>query len=990
MPIRPLPQQKQAIEAPLGPVLVVAGPGAGKTFCLIGRIRYLIQKLDFKPERICAVTFTNKAAEEIATRLHDALGAAVADAVRRGTIHALCAEILREYPDAAGLKPGFGIADDDYQRTVLRQLGQQRRGAKLLDLFSQRRLKGRALTPRDERLFHDYVAQLRRRNLVDFDDLVVLTAELLRARPEIADAVAARWDYLLVDEFQDVNGAQYAILKRLAERHSSIFVVGDDEQSIFAWTGADPRVLARFQREFGIGEPVLLDRNHRCAREIFETARRLLAENPSLFDKQLEAPRESEHPVRAFAFADDGAEASWLLADIKADREAHGLRWGDYAVLYRRHDIGDRLEVRLLKAGVPCRLAKGRPLTEDKVIGYVIAALRLVRDPKDSPAAESFAAKVLPPHLLERVQAEVGGGDFLLAVRDVAGALGKDPDAKKLWRLIYQVENLVALPRKHASLRGLVEDLLSQRIGPYLNKLEERHEDLADPAEVPAAVALAARLATAEHAHARVVLPRLGGLEIALRGLLQSAGMRRVAYEHEVTQAELDDVRVGTEDAGPEGLAYTVFKALQVVHAKDVGSAFERYVAFDLETTGLDTSSCEIVDIAAVRVERGEVVDTFHSLVRPTGAVAAGARDTHGYSGDDLAAASPFSRVWSRFREFVGSDTLVAHNAQDFDVPVLRRLAAGEADDLAVFDTLPLARSLFPGGARLTALAERFGIDAGRAHRALDDARTLVRVYDELERRRIVRARKSVLVGQLGWVGLAFALDAARRDTEEVKLLFEDIARFYTLGRYSDALEFYEAERVRAGVPGPAPDEIVRRLGGRRLLERLREERDVAQRFPAALARLQGLVEQEPGEPVAAALDRFLERVALSTSQGAEVDEHRVNLLTLHSTKGLEFSRVYVVGVEDEQLPGWIKPEDDAEAQLQESRRLLYVGMTRAIERLVLTRADRRGGRAGGASRFLNEMGLAPERPEAPAETAAAEPAPPPADENQAEIEFDG
>jgi superfamily I DNA/RNA helicase len=263
-------------------------------------------------------------------------------------------------------------------------------------------------------------------------------------------------------------------------------------------------------------------------------------------------------------------------------------------------------------------------------------------------------------------------------------------------------------------------------------------------------------------------------------------------------------------------------------------------------------------------------------------------------------------------------------------------------------------------------------------------------VYDELERRRIVRARKSVLVGQLGWVGLAFALDGARRDTDEVKLLFEDIARFYTLGRYSDALEVYEAERVRAGVPGPAPDEIVQRLGGRRLLERLREERDVAQRFPAALARLQGLVEQEPGEPVAAALDRFLERVALSTSQGAEVDEHRVNLLTLHSTKGLEFSRVYVVGVEDEQLPGWIKPEDDAEAQLQESRRLLYVGMTRAIERLVLTRADRRGGRAGGASRFLNEMGLAPERPEAPAETAAAEPAPPPADGNQAEIEFDG
>jgi DNA polymerase III epsilon subunit family exonuclease len=990
MSFRPLPQQRRAIEAPLGPVLVVAGPGAGKTFCLIGRIRYLIQKLDFKPERICAVTFTNKAAEEIATRLHDVLGAAVADAVRRGTIHALCAEILREHAEAAGLKPGFGIADDDYQRTVLRQLGQGRRDRQLIALFGRRRLQDYQLTSGDERLFRDYIVRLRRRNLVDFDDLVVLTGELFRKRPEIADAVAARWDYVLVDEFQDVNAAQYAILKRLAERHGNIFVVGDDEQSIFAWTGADPRVLARFQRELGVAEPILLDRNHRSARQIFETARRLLAENPSLFDKQLDAPRESEHQVRAVAFAADEDEAAWLLADVAADRGAHGLRWGDYAVLYRRHDIGDRLETRLLRAGIPCRLAKGRPLTEDRVIGYVIAALRLVRDPRDAVAAESFAAKVLPPHLLERVQADTAGGDFLLAVRDVAGALGKDPDAKKLWRLIYQVENLVALPRKHASLWGLVEDLLSQRIGPYLNKLEERHEDLVDPADVPAAVALSARLAAAERARARLVLPRLGGLEIALRGLLQNAGMRRVAYEHEVTQAELDDVRVGTEDAGAEGLAYTVFKALQLVQAKDVGSAFERYVAFDLETTGLDTSSCEIVDIAALRVERGAVVDTFHRLVRPTGAVAAGARDTHGYADEELAAAPPFSEVWPGFRAFVGADTLVAHNGQDFDVPVLRRLAAGEADELAVFDTLPLARSLYPGGAGLAALAERFGIDAGRAHRALDDTQTLVRVYEELERRRVVRARKSVLVGQLAWVGLAFALDGARRDTDEVKLLFEDIARFYTLGRYSDALDVYEAERVRAGLTGPAREELVRRLGGPALLERLRAERDVAQRFPNAVARLQGLVDQGPGEPLAAALDRFLERVALSTSQGAEVDEQRVNLLTLHSTKGLEFSRVYVVGVEDEQLPGWSNPEEDREAHLQESRRLLYVGMTRAIDRLVLTRADRRAGRPGGGSRFLDEMGLVPERPEAAAMVQAAEPTPPLSDERQAEIEFDG
>src|SRR5437899_9393746 len=123
MRIRPTPQQQKAVEAPLGAVLVVAGPGAGKTFCLIGRIRHLIERLGMAPERICAVTFTNRAAEEIAVRLGEALGTRAA-AVRRGTIHALCAEVLREFAEPAGLQPGFGIADDDYQRTILRQMGQ--------------------------------------------------------------------------------------------------------------------------------------------------------------------------------------------------------------------------------------------------------------------------------------------------------------------------------------------------------------------------------------------------------------------------------------------------------------------------------------------------------------------------------------------------------------------------------------------------------------------------------------------------------------------------------------------------------------------------------------------------------------------------------------------------------------------------------------------------------------------------------------------------
>jgi DNA helicase-2/ATP-dependent DNA helicase PcrA len=146
------------------------------------------------------------------------------------------------------------------------------------------------------------------------------------------------------------------------------------------------------------------------------------------------------------------------------------------------------------------------------------------------------------------------------------------------------------------------------------------------------------------------------------------------------------------------------------------------------------------------------------------------------------------------------------------------------------------------------------------------------------------------------------------------------------------------------------------------MMEKLREERDASERYPEAIARLEALLRQDATESLDEAIVRFLERVALSRSDGAGAEAHRVNLLTLHSTKGLEFSRVYVVGVEDEQLPGWISRDEDPQHAMEESRRLLYVGMTRAIDRLVLTRVDRRSGKPSGASRFLDEMGLEVER----------------------------
>jgi superfamily I DNA/RNA helicase len=292
-------------------------------------------------------------------------------------------------------------------------------------------------------------------------------------------------------------------------------------------------------------------------------------------------------------------------------------------------------------------------------------------------------------------------------------------------------------------------------------------------------------------------------------------------------------------------------------------------------------------------------------------------------------------------------------------------------DSLVFYDTLPLVRSLSRDSAKLEDLALRFGIDAGRAHHALDDAVTLARVYRELERQRAIRARKAVLVNLLDYLGLGLALEQGAK-TGEREMLFK-LAKFYTLGRYSDALAFYEMERERGGsAAAPPVDEVIKRLGGRALMTRLRAEPDPAQRYPAAVARLRALIDEpsapaSPPDPLSTTwrggtleerIDRLLGRVALSTSDGIEVAPDRVNLLTLHSTKGLEFSRVYIVGVEDYQMPGYRESTENRQAEIQEARRLVYVGMTRAQERLVLTRVERRFGMEAGGSSFLEEMGL--------------------------------
>ena len=958
----PTASQRAAIEAEGRPLLVVAGPGSGKTFCLIERIRFLIEAHAVAPDRIIAFTFTNKAAEEIATRL-DELGEA-ATRVRRTTIHKFCVDVLREHGTRINVDPGFGIADEEYQCALLAQLGSSVRNHKgLLQLFARHRLRGDPLGLTESRRFERYVEILRDRNMLDFDMLLLRTADALE-HADAAEQVRQRFDAILVDEFQDLNPVQYSIIRTLSRATNNVFAVGDHDQSIYGWAGAEPKLFSTYMNDFGITKPLYLQENRRTARHIFELARLVIDPNPSLpgFESRptVIATRTTDHPIEALVFENAEAEAQWIIQDIRGQMAAGvhrgegsgvqgALNYGDFGLLYRTHEIGNLLEPALLMANVPARLAHGRAVSEDPVIAWVVAALGVMVHPSDPAVQEKYLSMVLPRTLTEwaRSEAERRGQSMLGPLRHQLDRKGQNWE--EIRRAVTSLKNLSAYLHRHQAIGSLLEELLSRRVGRYRNPLAERHIEIDDPETDVDATTLAFRLNSVLQNPRAVSVPRIGGAEIPIKAMLHEIGIREV---HLGERQGCEVIGVGGDGRHGPLLARTVFKAAQIITARKYEGTFTDFTTIDIESTGLDTKRCEVVEIGAVRVRKGRPVAEFHALVRPRIPIEPGATVIHGIDAAKVAGAPYFEQMWAGFRDFCGDDVLVAHNGEDFDFPVIRRMAAGlpGAKTLATYDSMPLAYEITPASHRLEDLARQYGIDTGRSHSALDDARTLAHVFARLNREKVTRSRKSSLLQLLDHLGVALALSQPLPETTDARVLFE-IARPFALGIFGDALDYYAANRDPSV---PPVEDVIDRLGGQQLMDRIRRERSAEERYPSSMQRLRMLSAGMDALPIRAQIDLLLERVALSGREVGDDDAGRVSLLTLHATKGLEFSRVYIVGAEDAQF---FKEKDSREEQ-EESRRVFYVGMTRAKDRLVFTRCLTRGGKPTGGSKFLSELGV--------------------------------
>ena len=393
------PQQFEAVTSGNGSVLVLAGPGSGKTRVLTQRIAYLIKEMGIPAYAILSVTFTNKAAKEMQDRVEDLLGESVQGSMWLGTFHSVCARILRREASFLPFGHNYVIMDADDQisliKRIIKELNIDDKMYRPTAVHNQiSNAKNNLQFPQDVsrsnyreetiyRIYEKYQGSLEKSNAVDFDDLLLWAWKLLKDNPEVRDRYSRRFQHILVDEFQDTNTAQYQLLKLLSGFHKNIFVVGDEDQSIYRWRGADYRNIQLFEKDFPDHKKILLEQNYRSTQNVLNAARSVIDHNVNRTQKNLFSDRGSGDKILYYEAEDDRMEARYVVETIDKLMENGNARGGDFAVLYRTNAQSRLLEDAFLYRGMPYRLIGAQRFYGRREVKDMIAFLRLAYNPRD-------------------------------------------------------------------------------------------------------------------------------------------------------------------------------------------------------------------------------------------------------------------------------------------------------------------------------------------------------------------------------------------------------------------------------------------------------------------------------------------------------------------------------------------------------------------------------------------------------------------------------
>ncbi|QQY80195.1 DNA helicase-2/ATP-dependent DNA helicase PcrA [Keratinibaculum paraultunense] len=489
-------RQKEAVLHPEGPLLILAGAGSGKTRVLTHRIAYLIEERKIFPGNILAITFTNKAANEMKERVAELLGGDIGY-IWMGTFHSICVRILRQDIDKIGYDRSFSIYDRDDQITLMKECIKEQNLNK--DIYKERSILGNISSLKDAMISPDtyinqnyndyyrrnvgelyalYQKKLKQNNALDFDDLIIKTLELFRADPMVLDYYQKKFKYIFVDEFQDTNKSQYELIRLLADKHKNLCVVGDDDQSIYKFRGADITNILNFEKDFPNTKIIKLEQNYRSTKNILNVANHVIKNNSERKDKSLWTDNEEGNLVVVETLPDSQEEA-YFVANMIEKLMVEGYKPSDFAILYRTNAQSRTFEEVFIKRGIPYKIVGGLRFYDRKEIKDILAYLKLIQNPVDDISLKRIIN--VPKRgignatmgKIEQYANEVGE-----SIYSVLQKLDDIPDlstrAKNSIKGFVEIVNNLMRIKEQMSIKDFIEEVLKET--NYIKELEKQDD----------------------------------------------------------------------------------------------------------------------------------------------------------------------------------------------------------------------------------------------------------------------------------------------------------------------------------------------------------------------------------------------------------------------------------------------------------------------------------------------------------------------------------
>ena len=1022
-------KQIEAVTHKDGPLLVIAGPGTGKTKVITHRIAHLIREHNIRPERILAITFTNKAAEEMQERINTEIGEPHGSSVKACTFHAFCVRVLRRDALKIGLSENFTIFDqelqdeiltesvrelnlnpDDYPPWLLRNIISDAKCTLQdpVDAVDNADIHDSETIENIRSVLRTYENKLAEYDALDFDDLLVKTVELLRIE-EVKEAYHQEISYILVDEFHDVNSVQYQLLQLLcAPPKRNLMVVADGDQSIYSWRGSNPQYIEKFR--VGFNSPTVeLDDHYRCSEKILRAAEEVISRNPERQKQHtLRTHKDAGRDIFHYTFDTPIAEALGIIRVIENLVKRRNYSYRDIAIFYRTHKLADVLAEQLLRANIKFqRILPTNSFGEGNSKG-ILAYLRFIQWqlPQDLEQAINFPETYIDDLTWVRLKWIAARKDmeFMELLRDIeaypedVGPLTRR-NIRQFWTQLEELSDEIEGEKIDKIIQKLFDALEVSRSPYRTEELEvlERQPDLPNLAtaqdvlysamDLGEPIQITASHGIDEYCAAHIIRQTLEtylnqNVQLQFLSLDENEptqldnGVHLFIGEFEELGERGRDARViliGAADTADSNVIHLEPENVRSIAAlKLCQRLINRYespnmadmVVYDLETTGINPKTAEIVEIAAHRLSLiGDEVERYHCLVKPPGGyIPRAATRVHGIDMETVKDSPGIETILPEFYGFIHDRILIGHNVAEYDNLILARdLRRHLKRNLSAphYDTLATARRLFPRQrCNMAALAEKFGIEHGRLHGALEDVSVNREIFKELIKIDARKREVKSLTELLPLVGLGILAKTEGAPMEETTGIPTRDTLTETDVFLNAAKRF--VQRHNTQLPDRFPLEASDAIQAETYMEELQE--GTVPEFPEDIEWRQRRIhfmnavlhfESVSGEHQ---LTNFLDYQKLLTNID-ELDDRteQLTLMTLHAAKGTEFPVVIILGMEEGSFPMW--RQNITEAELEEERRLFYVGMTRAQNQLYLSSTTyRTSDRDRSVSMFVREV----------------------------------